>query len=66
LLKLKPDISIKTVDQFYKMFCFDPKLLERIEKGLRLAGLREEVVAAGTPAPTRSSSSASASLPGQQ
>jgi tetratricopeptide (TPR) repeat protein len=47
LLKLKPDISIKTVDQFYKMFCFDPKLLERIEKGLRLSGLREDVVATG-------------------
>ena len=36
LLKLKPDISIKTVDRFHKMFCFDPNLLERIEKGLRL------------------------------
>jgi adenylate cyclase len=66
LLKLKPDISIKTVDQFYKMFCFDPDLLERIEKGLRLAGLREEVGTAGTPASTRSFSSTSTSLPGQQ
>jgi tetratricopeptide (TPR) repeat protein len=66
LLKLKPDISMKTVDQFYKMFCFDPVVFERIEKRLRLSGLREDVVAAGTPASTRSFSSTSASLPGQQ
>jgi len=46
LVKLKPDISIKTVDQFYKMFCFQPDFIEQVETALRRAGLREEVIAA--------------------
>jgi adenylate cyclase len=46
LMKLKPDISIKTVEQFYKMVCFQPDFIERVEKALREAGLREEVIAA--------------------
>ena len=50
LLKLKPDISIKTVDRFYKMFCFQTEFIERVEKALRLAGFPEEVVTARTPA----------------
>ena len=46
LLKLKPDVSINTVDRFYKMFCFQTDFIERVEKALRLAGLREEVFSA--------------------
>jgi adenylate cyclase len=65
LLKLKPDISINTVDRFYKMFCFQTDFIERVEKALRLTGLREEVATSPT-ASTRSFSSTSASLPGQQ
>jgi adenylate cyclase len=46
LLKLQPDISVRTVDRFYKMFCFEPDFIERVEQALRLAGLREDVIEA--------------------
>jgi tetratricopeptide (TPR) repeat protein len=42
LLKLKPDISVREADRFYRMFCVGAEFRQRITTALRLAGLREE------------------------
>jgi adenylate cyclase len=42
LLKLKPDISVREADRYYKTWCFDADFRERMTRALRLAGLREQ------------------------
>jgi hypothetical protein len=42
LLKLKPNMSVREADRFYKTACFDADFRDRMVKALRLAGLREE------------------------
>lgn len=42
LLKLKPAISVRTADHFYKIWCFDADFRNRMVTALRLAGLPEE------------------------
>ncbi len=42
LLKLKPDMSVREADRYYKMFCFNADYRQRMAAALRLAGLREE------------------------
>jgi class 3 adenylate cyclase/TolB-like protein len=41
LLKLKPDISVHEADRLYTLWCFDEDFRDRMNKALRLAGLRE-------------------------
>jgi adenylate cyclase len=41
LLKLKPGMSVREADRFYKIWCFDADFRDRIVKALRLAGLPE-------------------------
>jgi adenylate cyclase len=41
LLKLRPDMTIREADRFYKMFCFDEEYRQRMDSALRLAGLPE-------------------------
>jgi adenylate cyclase len=42
LLKLKPDMSVRQADRWYKMVCFDADFRQRMTTALRRAGLREE------------------------
>jgi tetratricopeptide (TPR) repeat protein len=42
LLKLKPNMSVREADRFYKTACFDADFRDRMVKALRLAGLAEE------------------------
>jgi len=42
LLKLKPDMSVRQADRYYKMWCFQPDFRQQMTTALRLAGLREE------------------------
>jgi adenylate cyclase len=41
LLKLKPNMSVREADRYYKMWCFDADYREKMAKALRMAGLRE-------------------------
>jgi TolB-like protein len=41
LLKLRPDFTIREADAFYRMFCFQPDYIERMNGALRQAGLPE-------------------------
>lgn len=41
LLKLKPGMSVREADRFYKIWCFDADFRDRIVKALRLAGMPE-------------------------
>jgi adenylate cyclase len=42
LLKLKPNMSVREADRFYKTACFDADFRDRMVKALRLTGLPEE------------------------
>lgn len=42
LLKLRPDMTVREADRFYKMFCFDEDYRQRMDSALRLAGLPEQ------------------------
>jgi len=41
LLKLRPDFTIREADAFYRMYCFQPEFIERMNGALRQAGLPE-------------------------
>jgi TolB-like protein len=41
LLKLRPDFTIREADAFYRMYCFQPDYIERMNGALRQAGLPE-------------------------
>jgi hypothetical protein len=41
LLKLRPDLTIREADANYRMFCFHPGCIERMNGALREAGLPE-------------------------
>jgi hypothetical protein len=41
LLKLRPDFTIREADDNYRMFCFHPDYIERMNGALRGAGLPE-------------------------
>ncbi|MGY4225071.1 TolB-like protein/tetratricopeptide (TPR) repeat protein [Bradyrhizobium sp. USDA 4503] len=41
LLKLRPDFSIHEADSFYRMYCFQPEYIEKMNGALRQAGLPE-------------------------
>ena len=42
LLKLKPEMTVREADRYYKMWCFDADFRQRMTTALRLAGLRQE------------------------
>src|SRR5205085_1044403 len=50
LMKLKPEISVQVVNQYHKMWCFEDDYIERMDKALRMAGLRETAEAPPTEA----------------
>ena len=56
LLKLKPDISVHVANQYYKMWCFEDDYIAKMDKALRMAGLRET---ADAPAVTPTEAAAS-------
>ena len=41
LLKLRPDFTIREADAFYRMYCFSPEYIEKMNDALRQAGLPE-------------------------
>lgn len=41
LLKLRPDFTIREADAWYRMYCFQPEYIERMNGALRQAGLPE-------------------------
>jgi hypothetical protein len=41
LLKLRPDFTIREADAFYRMYCFTPEYIEKMNDALRQAGLPE-------------------------
>ncbi|MGY3445993.1 MULTISPECIES: tetratricopeptide repeat protein [unclassified Bradyrhizobium] len=41
LLKLRPDFTIREADSFYRMYCFSPEYIEKMNGALRQAGLPE-------------------------
>ncbi|MFK4502365.1 TolB-like protein [Bradyrhizobium japonicum] len=41
LLKLRPDFTIREADSYYRMFCFQPEYIEKMNSALRQAGLPE-------------------------
>ena len=41
LLKLRPDFTIREADAFYRVYCFAPEYIERMNGALRQAGLPE-------------------------
>ena len=41
LLKLRPDFTIREADAFYRMYCFSPEYIEKMNGALRQAGLPE-------------------------
>jgi tetratricopeptide (TPR) repeat protein len=42
LLRLKPGMSVREADRFYKTWCFDADFRDKMVTALRLAGLPEE------------------------
>jgi tetratricopeptide (TPR) repeat protein len=42
LLKLKPGMTVREADRYYKTWCFDADFRQRMTTALRLAGLPEE------------------------
>jgi TolB-like protein len=41
LLKLRPDFTIREADAYYRMYCFSPEYIEKMNDALRQAGLPE-------------------------
>ncbi|MCC8956123.1 hypothetical protein H8B02_22630 [Bradyrhizobium sp. Pear77] len=41
LLKLRPDFTIREADAYYRMYCFSPEYIEKMNLALRQAGLPE-------------------------
>jgi len=41
VLKLRPDFTIREADAYYRMFCFQPAYIEKMNGALRQAGLPE-------------------------
>ena len=41
LVKLWPDFTIREADALYRMYCFQPEYIERMNGSLRKAGLPE-------------------------
>ena len=41
LLKLRQDFTIREADAYYRMYCFSPEYIEKMNDALRQAGLPE-------------------------
>ncbi|MBR1206080.1 MULTISPECIES: hypothetical protein [unclassified Bradyrhizobium] len=41
LLKLRPDFTIREANAYYRMYCFSPEYIEKMNLALRQAGLPE-------------------------
>jgi len=50
LIKLMPNMSVRLANQHYKMWCFDDDYIAKMDKALRMAGLRETADAPPTEA----------------